>query len=296
MTTLEQGFLLLTSHLGNPERKPLTLAQFRTLSQRVRSAVRQTDPRELCSSDLYAIGYGKEDANRILSLLDDTILLERYIDKGEALGCHPMTRISANYPHRLRTKLGSEAPPCLWYKGDCAVLSEPAIGLVGSRALFPMNAYFSQEAGAQAAKQGYTLISGNARGADITAQNACIQAGGHVISIVADTLADKKPSDQILYLSEESFDLPFSALRALSRNRLIHALGQCTLVAQCELETGGSWDGSVKNLRRNWTPLYCMDDGSAASNALQDRGAALIDVNQLQDLKALCQPQPCLFT
>lgn len=296
MTQSEQGFLLLTSHLGNPERRPLTLAQFRRLSQRVCDANKQTDSRELLPSDLFALGYRQEDATRILSLLDDMILLERYLSKGEKLGCYPLTRANPNYPQLLRSKLGSDAPPCLWYKGDCTALTAPAVGLVGSRALSPANEHFAQAVGSESAKQGYVLISGNARGADITAQNACIQENGRVISIVADKLADKKQTDHTLYISEDSYDLPFSAARALSRNRLIHALGQCTLVAQCELETGGSWDGSVKNLRKGWSPLYCMNDGSIASKALQDRGATLINVEQLQNLKNLCVSQPNLFT
>lgn len=296
MTKLEQGFLLLSSHLGNPNRRPLTLAQLRTLSQRVNNAARQTDARELLPSDLYAIGYGKEDAARILSLLDDTMLLERYLAKGADHGCYPLTRVSEHYPSPLRSRLGMDAPPCLWYKGDPTVLTRPAIALVGSRELSAANRRFAQEVGTQAAKQDYILVSGNARGADITAQQSCIREHGQVISIVADTMSDKQPYDQILYLCEDSYDFPFSAARALSRNRIIHALGQCTLVAQCELETGGSWDGSVKNLRNNWSPLCCFDDGSAASKALQDRGASLITGKQLANFENLCQPQPSLFT
>ena len=37
MTPREQGFLLLTSRLGDPERKPLTVAQFRTLAKQVQA-------------------------------------------------------------------------------------------------------------------------------------------------------------------------------------------------------------------------------------------------------------------
>ena len=36
MNAREEGFLLLTSHLGDPDRKPLTTAQLRTLWARVR--------------------------------------------------------------------------------------------------------------------------------------------------------------------------------------------------------------------------------------------------------------------
>ena len=36
------GFLLLCSHLGNPDRKPLTTAQLRLLARRVRLSLKTT--------------------------------------------------------------------------------------------------------------------------------------------------------------------------------------------------------------------------------------------------------------
>ena len=60
MTGAEKGFLLLTSRLGNPERKILTLPQLRVLGQRIRDAVMPVDDRELELSDLTALGYGRD--------------------------------------------------------------------------------------------------------------------------------------------------------------------------------------------------------------------------------------------
>ena len=107
-----------------------------------------------------------------------------------------------------------------------------------------------------------------------------------MISVVADELADKEPHERILYLSEEGFDLEFSAQRALSRNRVIHALGAVTLVAQSDLR-GGTWDGTVKNLRFGWSPVYCFNDGSAAVSLLGEMGAEVIELCELHDITAL---------
>ena len=38
MNPRERGFLLLASHLGNPERKVLTMAQLRNLAGRIQGA------------------------------------------------------------------------------------------------------------------------------------------------------------------------------------------------------------------------------------------------------------------
>ena len=56
MTAREKGFLLLTSQLGNPERKPLTASQLRTLAARVRGAVKHDADRELAAEDLMGLG------------------------------------------------------------------------------------------------------------------------------------------------------------------------------------------------------------------------------------------------
>jgi hypothetical protein len=84
----------------------------------------------------------------------------------------------------------------------------------------------------------------------------------------------------MLYVSEDCFDEPFSAQRALSRNRCIHAMGEKVLVAQCSYQQGGTWDGTVKNLRFSWSSVFCLDDHSPASELLNQMGANLISVDE----------------
>lgn len=290
MTGAERGFLLLCCHLGDPQRRPLSPAQLRKLARRVRDAEAPPEDRELEVRDLRALGYGEADAERIVSLLSEEALLDRYLSRAAKFGCVPLTRLTPGYPRRILDALGDDAPGCIWARGDLSLLQQPGVALVGSRDLRPKNQAFARQTGAQSARQGLTLISGNARGADRTAQNAALAAGGGVISIVADRLTDHVPMGKVLYLSEEGFDLEFSSLRALSRNRCIHALGQSTIAAQCSLRTGGTWDGSVKNLRFGWSSLYVFDDGSESAKLLEQMGASLIGFEQLEDLTALPRP------
>lgn len=295
MTGAERGFLLLCSHLGDPERKCLTTAQFRKLTRRMRLAEKPSENRDLLPSDLKALGYGSEEAKRILTLLSEEDRLDRYLRKAEKAGCHPLTPFSGHYPRSLEQRLGDDAPAVLWYRGDLSILDRPGIALVGSRDLLPENAAFAQEAGVQAARQNLTLISGNARGADITAQDAALAGSGSVISVLADALTGHAPAERMLYLCEDSFDLGFSAVRALSRNRLIHAMGHITLVAQSSLKTGGTWDGSVKNLRFGWSPLYCFDDKRESTRLLSQMGAETVDFTGLNDLRSLFREENRLF-
>ena len=287
MTGPEAGFLLLGCRLGNPERKILSTAQLRTLSQRMKDFTPDNPDRDLMPEDLTKLGYSRDMANRIVSLLEEEDLLIRYLRRAQKAGCTPIPRISPLYPRILRDRLGDDAPGCLWAKGDLEILQNPMISLVGSRDLNPKNVEFAAEAGRQAALQGFTLVSGNARGADKTAQDACLKAGGNVVSIVADSLEKHAVKENVLYLSEEDFDAEFSAQRALSRNRCIHALGEKVLVAQASYQHGGTWDGTVKNLRFGWSSVFCFADNSPASELLCQMGANPIAMAQLADLKVL---------
>ena len=287
MTGPERGFLLLASQLGDPHRKPMTVAQLRILATRAGLMDAPQEQRDLTAADLIELGYGLEMAEHIVHLLTEEELLCRYLRQGARCGCMPLTRVTEGYPAVVRRRLGLDSPGCLWYKGDVQLLNTPKIALVGSRALKRENAMFAREVGRQAALQGYTLVSGNAAGADMEAQMACLEAGGNVIAVVSHELQEQKCRDGLLYLAEDGFDRPFSAQAALSRNRVIHSLAEKTIVAQVTLEKGGTWDGTVRNLRFGWSPVLCFDDGSDASGQLADLGAQLIKKEALQDLAGL---------
>jgi len=291
----EEGFLLLTSHLGAPDRKVLTQAQLRQLTQRMAGVHAPDTDRDLDLQDLVSLGYGPDMAVRILGLLNERDILLHYLHNGAQRDCFPLTRISETYPQILRSRLGAGGPGCLWIKGDHSILSRHGIALVGSRDLEEPNRDFAKQVGIQAAEQGLVLISGNARGADKTAQEACLSHGGCVISIVADRLESQPLRERVLYISEDGFDLPFSPQRALSRNRVIHAWGVLVFVAQARLNAGGTWDGTVQNLRSGWSGVACFRDGSEAAKELEQMGAFGVYTDDLRDMASLMNSQMNLF-
>lgn len=295
MRPRERGFLLLGSHLGNPDRRPLTAAQLHTLADRVSRSLPPKVDRQMEKLDLQALGYGDGEAERILSLLEEEALLDRYLARGKRAGCKAVTRISDGYPLLLRKRLGLDGPAVLWARGEVSLLNTPAVALVGCRELARKNAEFAYEVGRQAALQGLTLVSGNARGADRTAQESCLAHGGSVIAVVADELERQPLRQNVLYLSEDGFGESFSSQRAISRNRCIHSLGWRTFVAQAKLNAGGTWSGTEKNLRGGWSEVYCFNDGSEASIQLAQMGAHLIETEDLMNLAALPERTPSLF-
>ena len=66
------------------------------------------------------------------------------------------------------------------------------------------------------------------------------------------------------------------------------------MVAQSGFETGGTWSGTVTNLRGQYSPVFCFRDGTKAMDRLSELGATLIDLRDLNDLSKL-QGDPSLF-
>lgn len=284
MKPTERGFLLLTSPLGDPLRKPLTPAAMRRLKQRLKENPVRDPYRHMIPEDLILLGYSPEQAMHILQLLSEEELLMQYMYPAVRQGIQVLTWITEGYPKSVLEALKAESPGTLWAKGNLSLLNMPCVSLVGSRELRPENAAFAKAVGQWAAEHGFALVSGNARGADRTAQNACLDAGGSVISVLADDLLSKHAPQGMLLLSEDGYELPFSAQRAISRNRVIHAMGKYTFVAQASFQKGGTWKGTVQNLRHGYSQVLCFDDGSAAATELIRQGAKPISMEELNTL------------
>lgn len=274
MTAAERGVLLLCANFDGAER-PLSMAQFRDLSLRVQASGHPEGNlcAEMTSKDVERLGYSAEEAAHILSLLARERALEEDLRHADQAGIIPLTRITAAYPEPIARKLGLSCPPVLFAKGDLLLMRRRCIGLVGARALEQPGKVFARRVGELAAVEGFTLVSGGAVGADSEAQEACLRAGGSVIVFTAGRLCDLPLRKNVLYLSESGWRLPFSAPRAYSRNRLIHAMGEKTLVAQTGFGSGGTWNGTLENLRHGWSPVFVYDDQSEGSRALIARGA-----------------------
>ena len=85
MTGADRGFLLLTGHLGDPDRKPLTVAQFRELTRKARHMEKPLLDRELSEADLINLGCSREAASRILCLLSQADQLDWYLELAQKL-------------------------------------------------------------------------------------------------------------------------------------------------------------------------------------------------------------------
>ena len=291
MRQTERGLLLLCCGLGDAMAGALSLPQVKELSKRARAAgIGEEDPfRDVAVKDVQRLGYSAFEAQHIVALLSRERQLDGYLFAAQKAGITVVTRLDARFPKRLREQLGGKCPAALFCKGDLTLLESRCISVVGSRQLLEPGAAFAAQAGRLAAREGFSLCSGDAMGADRTAQEACLKAGGSAVIFPATELVYCPAREHVLYACEGGFELGFSAQRALARNRLIHAMGEKTLVAQTGYGKGGTWSGSMDNLQHEYSPLFVFDDGSDGARALCDRGAS--PVRKLTSLEALAPSQ-----
>ena len=254
------------------------------------AGIGEEDPlRDVTVKDVRRLGYSEYEAGHIVLLLGRERQLDGYLLAAEKAGVTVITRLDNRFPRKLREQLGARCPAALFCRGDLRLLQRPCISVVGSRHLAQPGAQFAAQAGCLAAKEGFTLCSGDAMGADRTAQEACLSNGGSVLIFPATELVYCPARENVLYAAEGGFELGFSAQRALGRNRFIHAMGEKTLVAQTGFGKGGTWNGSLDNLQHEYSPLFVFDDKSEGARALCARGAT--PVQALTSLQALTPAQ-----
>lgn len=292
MNGAEKGLLMLTSNLGDESVTPLPYRQFHALRKRVNGLVCEQD-KELAEMDLRRLGLSYELSAQIIKLLSREELLDAYLSAGEKQGIYSLTRLNSLYPRHLEEKLQGNAPPVLFYKGNKNLLKMPCVSVVGSRKILENNRRFAWQIGELAAEEGYSIVSGGAVGADSAAQDACLKNGGSVIVFTPEELNRQKDNDNVLYLSENGWNLAFSAQRALNRNRLIHAMGDKTFVAQCSFRKGGSWRGAEENLKHGYSTVFVYWDGSKGAAALLQLGA--VDITEPNSIRNLKTGQQSMF-
>lgn len=230
---------------------------------------------------------------RIKRLLNRSASLFFEIEKLNKMGIKIVTRASKNYPQRLKTVLGKSCPPMFYYAGDLSLLNNKYIGFVGSRSVSKEDIEFTHNLITECVKNGYSIVTGGAKGVDSEATNKALEEGGSVVEFLSDSLIKKiKKSEfinkirenKLLLLSVVKPDSGFNAGVAMQRNKYIYAQSKVTVVVKSDYETGGTWSGAIENLKNKWTIGCCWQ------NILYNGNKALINkglhpIKNFNDLK-----------
>jgi DNA processing protein len=289
-----QAVLLLTSPLlaggdsGAAGAKVLSAGEYSQLAKSLLQTKHQ--PADLLNGSkeaLLSAAPPELDQARLNQLLSRGFQLSQAIEHWANRSITVIGRADEAYPRRYKQRLKHQAPPLLYACGNPELLHQPALAVVGSRATTEALLQQTEQIGALAAAAGVAIVSGAARGVDEAAMVGALQAGGHAIGVVADSLEKMcaKPiwrqallDGRLLLLSSDAPSARFQVWRAHGRNKLIYALADAALVMSSAKGSGGTWEGAVEQLTKLQScPLYVVDDprGGEGLAALHDHGAAL---------------------
>jgi len=158
-----------------------------------------------------------------------------------------LTLADAAYPRSLLEI--ADPPPLLYIKGDPALLTHPALAMVGSRAPTPQGEANAKAFAGSLSAAGLTIVSGLAQGIDAAAhQGALAVAGGITIAVIGTGIDRIYPASNAalaheiaargMILSEFPLGTPPARWNFPRRNRLIAGLSLGVLVVEATLESG----------------------------------------------------------
>ncbi len=194
-----------------------------------------------------------------------------------------------------------DPPPALWAIGDLDVLHRPMIAIVGARNASSLGTRMARALAYDLGTQGFTVVSGLARGVDTAAHDAslasgtvAVLAGGvDVIYPAENTRLAEQIRDRGVLLSEQPMGLPPKARHFPKRNRIIAGLAQAVVVVEAAAKSGTlitARDALDMGREVLAVPGHPFDARASGCNMLIRDGAQL--VRNAEDVIAALPPAP----
>lgn len=162
-------------------------------------------------------------------------------------GVKAILRGSTDYPKLL--DFLDNAPPAFFALGNTSLLSEPGIGVCGSRNVSDEGLCAAEACGQMVAARGLFSVSGYARGVDMAVHVSTLEHGGSTIIVLPEGIQNFKikrgkidtvwESSRTLVVSQFSPTQPWTTGGAMTRNNVIIGLSLALVVVEAG-ETGGT--------------------------------------------------------
>lgn len=174
--------------------------------------------------------------------------IDAEIDGLHALGGRLIALCELDYPEPLAAI--HDPPPVLSVLGDDALLRQPSVAVVGARNASAAGRRMARDLAAAIAADGYTIVSGLARGIDTAAHESALDRpdGASTVAVVAGGIDVVYPQEnRSLYerivaggavISEQPFGVQPTARHFPPRNRLVSGLSLGTLVVEAAPRSG----------------------------------------------------------
>jgi len=100
---------------------------------------------------------------------------------------------AGEYPQKLRE--ADHPIELLYYRGDWELVDTPGVAVVGTRDPTEEGASNAKRIAQSLVRNGFTVVSGLARGIDTAAHTAALEAGGRTIAVIGTPLFDSYPKE-----------------------------------------------------------------------------------------------------
>jgi DNA processing protein len=233
----------------------------------------------------------------------------REIEAGATLGATLLTAGEPDFPSLLAAI--DPPPPLIWALGHPALLSRPAVAVVGARVASAGGQRFAREIAHELGEAGYVIVSGLARGVDGAAHEGALPTG--TVAVLAGGIDDVYPPEHGgLYrriaaegclVSENAVGRTAKAQDFPRRNRIISGLSLAVVVVEAEMRSGSLITARLANEQGREVfavPGSPLDPRAKGTNDLIRQGAQLCEgaedvIRVLQSLPTLREPQRDLF-
>ncbi|MBM3490442.1 MAG: DNA-protecting protein DprA [Alphaproteobacteria bacterium] len=193
----------------------------------------------------------------------------------------------------------SDAPPLLYARGEAALLTRPAVAVVGARNASASGQRFAENLARELGAAGLAVVSGLARGIDAAAHGGAL-AGGTIAVLAGGVDVVFPPENQKLYQKIVEQGLVLSEMppgtRPLGqhfprRNRVISGLSLGVVVVEAALRSGSLITArlALEQGREVFAvPGSPLDPRARGSNDLLRQGAVLTE--EAEDVLAVLRP------
>lgn len=228
---------------------------------------------DICNSVdlLCSLGINQEVARNIYESGENALLLEEQLYQNNVDMCWIGDDC---FPEGLKKLNAGNIPAVIFYKGNFDLLQKKCVGFTGSRKVSDLGIRITDSSARQLSADGIVVISGYAKGVDITAHKAALQSGGSTIFVIVEGILKNRVKGEVkellndknhLFVSQFLPNLAWSSPNAMKRNNTIIGLSDAVILIEAGMD-GGTFNAGEQSLK-NKKPLFVVEYGVNKSTA-----------------------------
>lgn len=218
-----------------------------------------------------SLGINQDVAKNIYDSRENALFLEEQLYQNHVEMCWIGDEC---FPRGLKKLNVGNIPSVLFYQGNYALLQNKCVGFTGSRKVSDSGIRIADSSARQLSTDGISVVSGYAKGVDLTAHKAALQAGGSTIFVIVEGILKNKIKREVkellsdenhLFISQFLPNLTWSASNAMKRNNTIVGVSDAMILIEAGMD-GGTFNAGEQSIK-NKKPLFVVEYGVSKPTA-----------------------------